>query len=270
MGDLLLCSGPIAALPYYVEGIAMNVYSIEELGYYIANNTYLLEKNFMNAELCTWIASEVNNQELSDTLKEIMERNGSLSEFVFAILKESGYCSNQEMIDIIQILKEMDEKSDFERNKIRADRFMEKEKYLKSIYEYKQLLAMDREDVSPALKGDIWHNLGFAYAKMFLFHEAAKCFEKAYRFNENPESMKEHFFAVYCMNDTERFDGLIRGYGLDDMKLQEIKNEIHLRVGEKSFVPEWMNQQMEKEDYRKKTQEVILEWKEDYRRISRS
>ena len=35
MGELLLCNEAIAAMPYYIEGVSINVYSIEELNYYI-------------------------------------------------------------------------------------------------------------------------------------------------------------------------------------------------------------------------------------------
>ena len=61
MGELFICNEPIAALPYYIEGISWNVYSLEELCYYLENNTYLLENDFMNEELCTWIGKELKN-----------------------------------------------------------------------------------------------------------------------------------------------------------------------------------------------------------------
>ena len=44
MGELLLCSEPIAAMPFYIENASLNVYSIEELCYYIKTNTYMLEQ----------------------------------------------------------------------------------------------------------------------------------------------------------------------------------------------------------------------------------
>ena len=34
MGELILCSHPIAAMPYYIDNISLNVYSLEELCYY--------------------------------------------------------------------------------------------------------------------------------------------------------------------------------------------------------------------------------------------
>ena len=33
MGELLLCNEAIAAMPYYIECVSINVYSIEELNY---------------------------------------------------------------------------------------------------------------------------------------------------------------------------------------------------------------------------------------------
>lgn len=38
MGELILCSHPIAAMPYYIDNISLNVYSLEELCYYIENH----------------------------------------------------------------------------------------------------------------------------------------------------------------------------------------------------------------------------------------
>ena len=46
------------------------------------------------------------------------------------------------------------------------------------------------------LEGNIWHNLGTAYAGLFLFEDAAFCYQKAYEKNQNPVSMKQHKEAV--------------------------------------------------------------------------
>ena len=106
---------------------------------------------------------------------------------------ECGYCPKDTIKEIIRLIREMEEKSDFECNKVRADRLMEKEKYLSSIYEYKNLLeSNDAGQQPPQLIGNIWHNLGTAYARLFLFQEAVHCYEKAYALNGNEESLKEN------------------------------------------------------------------------------
>ena len=51
MGELILCRQSIAANPYFIEDGALNVYSLEELSYYIAHNVYLLNAEFASKEL---------------------------------------------------------------------------------------------------------------------------------------------------------------------------------------------------------------------------
>ena len=130
MGELLLCNEAIAAMPYYIEGVSINVYSIEELNYYIINNTYLLDDDFMSLELCTWIENHAHLPKLAMHLRTIISTNGRLSAFVTELLEYSGYCTKEELKNTHDALKELEEKSEFECLKIRADRLMEKKSTL--------------------------------------------------------------------------------------------------------------------------------------------
>ncbi len=278
MGDLLICNEPIAAMPYYIEGISWNVYSLEELCYYIEHNTYLLEKDFMTEELCTWIGKEVKNLKLAEKLRDIMRMDGRLSEFVLALLVDCGYCPREVVQEIIHAIREMEEKSDFECNKIRADRLMEREKYLSSIYEYKSLLdADDAGEQKKELIGNIWHNLGTAYARLFLFNEAIHCYEKAYEFNKNEESLKECLMAHRCLRDEMGFEMATQKYMPDDSLIQAIKEEIaEASHGEATLTFEnkleaiaMLNTSEKRAQYQKAISSIIFNWKEEYRRICR-
>ena len=143
MGELLLCNEAIAAMPYYIEGVSINVYSIEELNYYIINNTYLLDADFMSLELCTWIENHARLPKLAMHLRTIISTNGRLSAFVTELLEYTGYCTKEELKSTHDALKELEEKSEFECLKIRADRLMDKKKYTAAIFEYKKLLACE-------------------------------------------------------------------------------------------------------------------------------
>ncbi|MBQ6843888.1 MAG: hypothetical protein IJO60_04520 [Agathobacter sp.] len=276
MGELLLCKEPIAAMPYYIEGISWNVYSLEELCYYVENNTYLLEKDFMTEELCTWIGKEVNNFILAEKLRDIMRSSGKLSEFVHELLEACGYCPKDTIQEIVTILQDMEEKSDFECNKMRADRLLEREKYLSSIYEYKSLLdANDAGEQSKELLGSIWHNLGTAYARMFLFAEAIHCYEMAYKLNNNIESLKQCIMACHCHYDEAGFAEAMEKYQPDAELVQEIKAEM-----DKAYTSQALENFNDKfgstvalkalgrrSDYQKEIGNMIFQWKEEYRRI---
>lgn len=278
MGELFICNEPIAALPYYIEGISWNVYSLEELCYYIENNTYLLEKDFMNEELCTWIGKEVKNLTLAQQLRDIMHMDGRLSEFVLTLLVECGYCPKDTIKEIVRIVQEMEEKSDFECNKVRADRLMEKEKYLSSIYEYKRLLdSNEAGEQSKELIGNIWNNLGTAYARLFLFQEAIHCYEKAYELNGNPESLKECLMAHRCLRDDVGYEQAAQKYQLSE----ELKKSYREEIIEASFAEDAvefinkleaimiMNTGGQKKEYQREISNIIFNWKEEYRRICR-
>lgn len=278
MGEILFCSQPIAALPYFIEGISWNVYSLEELCYYIENNTYLLDREFMTEELCTWIEKEIKNEKLAMHLRDILKLEGQLSEFVLAILAECGYTPKEKIRDVVRLLREMEEKTDFECNKVRADRLMEKEKYLSSIYEYRSLLESEEaKEQPPQLLGNIWHNLGTAYARLFLFREAACCYERAYEQNGNAESLREALMAYRCMKDEEGFHHAAETNGLSEDAVTRLKTELSeaSRCEETQLFEEkikkiaMMNVSGQKNEYQKAISGIIFEWKEEYRRICR-
>lgn len=277
MGELLLCNESITAMPFYVDNISINVYSIEELCYYILNNTFLLDKDFMSEELCTWIDKEAKIPKLAEQLRDILRSEGMLSEFVGKLLSYSGYCTPSEQKEILFALQQMEEKSDFECNKIRADKLMENEKYLNSIYEYKRLLeSEDAKSQNPVLCGNIYHNLGTAYARLFLFEEAVKCYRNAYRLNQKKESLWECLLAYRCMRDSNGFNETVEEFNVSDMEVVELKNLLSMasrsartQEFEENLEAIAMIKDKDKIRYNNEITKIILDCKEEYRRICR-
>ena len=52
MSGYILCQLKRAKMPYYIENISTNIYSIEELCYYFYHNIYLLDETILNEHLC--------------------------------------------------------------------------------------------------------------------------------------------------------------------------------------------------------------------------
>lgn len=273
----MYCHEPIAALPYYVEGIGINIYSLEELCYYIANNTWLLDRSFMTEELCVWVEKQMRAYKLAEKLRSSMRPDGRLSEFVLAILEHTAYQSARQIQEIVATIRQMEEKSELACSKIRADRLMEKEKFLSAIYEYKRIL--DAKDVGQEgmhFVGTIWHNLGAAYARLFLFEEAVLCFEQAYGCSQEQESLRECLFCSLCMKDEARFVGTAAEHMLDDTAMQELRNELALAMnsGQAAFdkrIDEIarMNEEGQKNEAKQAVSELIFQWKEEYRKSCR-
>ncbi|MBO5302580.1 MAG: hypothetical protein J6A92_00860 [Lachnospiraceae bacterium] len=217
MGELLLCSKELASVPYYIETTALNVYSLEEVCYYLMHNIELIEPGFMDEELCQWIKKELKMTALAERLLKLIREGRSLAEFVRTLAMGCNYCTAEEIQNMQTSLSVFQDKSEIECAKIRADRFLAQGRYSLCVQEYQRLLALlEVAEGSGLLAGNIWHNLGTAYAGQFLFDRAAECYEKAFLKNGNEISLQQ-------ANEAKR---LADDENLPDMKgLEESVNE---------------------------------------------
>ncbi len=266
MGELILCNQALAALPYYMEEAALGIYSLEELSYYIENNVYLLEADFMSEELCTWIDKELQLHETAEKLREICRTGGTLSEFIACILKESGYLDSTKIRQIVMEFKNIENKSEFECIKMKADRYAQNHRYINAIYEYRRLLSR-KDEPNEILIGNVWHNLGCAYAGLFLFHEAVMCYQRAYTLNKNPESMRECLYACRCMHDEEGFRKTAAEFCVTEEELLEIGRTLK-ETSRMEDICQFEQQLAELFAMGKEQEigEIVAEWKDTYRK----
>lgn len=205
MGMLIFCSFKSAAKPYYLESAKQNIYSIEELCYFLQDNIYLLDENIMTAEFCDWLETELEADTLAAKLRSLMEGQKGFRAFCMQIIMDSGYFSKNEMQFLGMKLQKMDHQSNYENRKIKADQLMERKKYLSAIAEYRNLLLSATNSPSDIrVSGDIWHNMGTAYAMLFCFERAVSCYEKAYELSHRVDSLKAASQAVCFLEDGDR------------------------------------------------------------------
>ena len=192
MGELILCKQGVAGIPYYIEQNMVNIYSVEELCYFLLNSPEILEDSLITEELCSWFETELKMKQLAQQLRDFTRQPGALIQQVKLILDSNGFCSKVEKSQIEETLRDMENKSETECKKLRADRNLKNQKYVAAIREYMGLLQMeDMKKADAKLTGNIWNNIGVAYTGMFLYQEAGECFDKAYQYNNNPECLKE-------------------------------------------------------------------------------
>ena len=95
MSGYILCQTKKAQRPYFIENISMNIYSIEELCYYLYHNLYLADHTVFNEELCNWLRDELELVHLAAKLKQNLERNVSVEEMIYPVFKEINYLTYQ-------------------------------------------------------------------------------------------------------------------------------------------------------------------------------
>lgn len=273
MGELILCKQSIAANPYFIEDGALNIYSLEELSYYIAHNVYLLNTEFASKELCHWIGGELGARDLEKQLLDTISQQAPLHIFIGQILTYNGYLTSVEIRDVLQAIASFENKSPTECQKMRADRLMEKEKIVDAIYEYEKML--DDPAVThgaTVFEGDVWHNLGVAYGRLFFFGEASLCFEEAYKRNHKVQSLRSMLAALRCNKDETHFKELVDTYFIPQDMVDEICEEVTMLSAKEQIhvFDEKIQQALQKDEDRENVIGPILDqWKVDYNHLCR-
>ena len=180
MSRVILCIGKRAEIPYCVPVTGMNIYSVEELCYFFAENAFLLDEGIVNKQLVDWLYEQCDLTELAQLLYPLCKNKEGVEAFVSVIVEYTGYFTDAEGEMVINAVHDCSGRSVGERKKTRADYYLENGKYELAIKEY-ELLLKEREDCTQtAFEGSIYHGMGVAFAKMFLFEQADYYLEKAY------------------------------------------------------------------------------------------
>ncbi|MFP3155322.1 hypothetical protein LQZ18_13025 [Lachnospiraceae bacterium ZAX-1] len=220
MSELWLCWEKKAAVPFYCAQVGIHIHTIEELSYYLYQNIYLLDEDLLNMALYQWIGKELSKQALSVALQKGAQEGRSSLWCAMMIIQEGGCRTQEELEDLKKLYQEIGSKSRLECRKLRADSFLEHKKYVSCIMEYHRILHDEElKDATPILVGNLWHNLGVAHARLFLFEDAAQYFKKAYDLNQDKESLKDYLFAVSCAEKK-------RPAFIGQEQLTEVENEI--------------------------------------------
>lgn len=195
MGRVYLCIGKNAGTPYSFDAAKIRVYNIEELCYHLKENAYLLDENVFGEALVEWVEEECGLPDLAKRLRALLKINDKPENFVRQIFEYTGYYDPKEAKEIQRQISVSGEVSPAEKQKTRADYYLGSRRYALAIQEYRNILN-DAAKKTPAFEGTVWHNLGVAQARLFLFEEAAKSFESAYRLTGDERSLRSCLSAL--------------------------------------------------------------------------
>lgn len=204
MGQLILCKSPRAKNPFFIESGKVNIYSLEELMYFVQSSRFVARDDFMRPEFVDWVEQEIGQKELAKMLREKLEARCGLRDFFLPIEAANGYLTTSELQILNVQLQKYDHMSGLEAKKFYADQFMYQKKYVQAIRAYRHLLDDDAVISEQGhVAGDIWSNLGCAYAQMEDFAEAVECFSRGYTLNHRMETLQEAVDAA-CLSGEQR------------------------------------------------------------------
>ena len=375
MSGYILCQVKRAKLPYYIENISTNIYSIEELCFYFYHNIYLLDSTILNEELCFWIRDQLGLKKLADNLyKHLDDDDMKVGDFILPVFKEINYLSLEEFRKLNQQIQQLAKEPEVLRQKRKGDYLMEHGKYVNAIKVYQKALRQETEDeaavtdirkpetvaaekaetvqeaetteastetkteevaetespvaitidmvedpeeraetenveesekpeedtsetdatslqeekqeevaTDPELPhqeillgkqfiGEIYHNMGCAYARLFQMEEAIRCFEIAYGKLHTMGAVKSLLYAVYMEHGVDAFVEKAKELEVDEERQEEIYVEVEEAVEDLYDTPEGQEykklleekQQGREEDYQQGMKQLLEQLTAEY------
>ena len=199
MSGLRLCTKTVSK-PYYIEELNINLYSVEEMAYYLYNNVYLVNREFFDERLTEYIREEYNMPELAEQIEKGLKFGDTYAELVMMVVKASGYYDKDEIDELQYILEKIGNKSVDERMILRAELLMKKGKYSKAHDILKKIMKKNSRRVNTELMPGVWESLGMICVRRFDYNSAAECFEKSIEFDMK-EDVAEKLVMTYILSD---------------------------------------------------------------------
>lgn len=274
MGKLILCHGNLTKKPYHFALTNTNIYSIEELGFYLYNNIYAIYEDIFTKDLVSWIDTELKLPDTGKKLNDLIDNQNSLKDIVVTLLCVSDYYEEDEIKNIIQIIDEIVNLEPIRRRKIKADHYLKYKNYQLAEMEYVGIInSKDFNLLTEQEYGDILHNQAVIKLHTATVKEATLKFKEAYQFNHEEETLKEYLFALKLGNYKDEYQKEISNYNLGTEFLFEVNHEMNDIIETMKESPSYqkLNQTIAlKEEgklieFYKEIDRLIYEWKKEYR-----
>ena len=244
MAGLILCRTRYAERPYYISNMGVNIYSLEELCYYIYNNIYLIGTDLFDEGLTDYISGELGEKELAEQLEFLITENAGLSELVMTVLRYVDYYSEEEIDALAGTIESLDTQNASERLKLRADNFLSNKRYSNAVHNY-EIIVYGQKDInlSDDFYGNVWHNMGVAYESL----KSSFAAEYLSGSRRPADSEDEQSYAAYREIET------IMDHAPEEAGYEAVKKAFELRDNGQA------------DEYNAAVNDIIDNWKFEYR-----
>lgn len=180
MSGLILCDRR-SDVPYRITEAEINVYSLEEIAYFLYNNAYFVDDSFFKSDLVDYVEKHLKLSRVAQKLRYAMANRAGFYELVMIIMSSTSYYNDREIKGFEKELKAIGSKSMLEKMKARGDMLYDNKRFLSARKTYYNILKnKGREKQDNKFYSDVHTGLGKVYMKMFYFEKAVEEFKKAY------------------------------------------------------------------------------------------
>ena len=145
MSKLIVCTTKKASVPFTFLNTKVEIYTYEELCFYIYNNTVLISKSSLSEKLFDWIRNELEMPALADRLTGMVNKTSYAQELLVEILSAGNYYTSDEVKVYAEAWQKYKKLSPVQRLKLKADGYLGYRRYIKAANIYDDIIDMADE-----------------------------------------------------------------------------------------------------------------------------
>ncbi len=239
MSGYILCQTRKAERPYFIENISMNIYSIEELCYYLYHNIYLADATVFNEKLCDWLNDELKLPGLAAKVRQNLVRNVSAGDMLYPVFKEINYLTYEEMKTLNSRLTVLEKEHVAVRRKKKGDTLIRNGMYVNAIQVYQKLLESENlAEQENGFEAAVQYNLGCAYSYLFQMEKAEECFMMAYQKGHSLKALQAYLLAYRTTHEKTDDDRVLTELEVEETLKKEVKEGVAQALNIFSDIPE--------------------------------
>ncbi|MBE5922304.1 MAG: hypothetical protein E7269_06085 [Lachnospiraceae bacterium] len=214
------------AMPYYIAEIDKNIYSIEELSYYLYHYLPIVERDFFCDELVDYIEQVLGMKMIGNRMREYIHQRGTLADLVLLTVKSTDYFDE---IEILALQKRLDERKKMSPAGLaldKAEAFVKLGKYGQAVETYKVCLTKGQEEkAGEDFFSQIHCRLGSVYGKMLRFEEAEDAYRQSMIIKANKEAQMKMVLLLLIQGREAELPVYIKAFNLSEPQVRECERQ---------------------------------------------
>lgn len=249
MSNLVLNRAGAKGRGYTFEDTGIEIFSYEELCYYICQNPVLFVEEWCTFSLLNWISKELQMEEMARQMNGYSQ-NSSLQ--VSVILSYGDYMNRRKAESVLEEIQGMQKGSRIQFHKKKGDCYLTYGKFFRARKEYRQLLKQEHLIPDKIFLGNIYHNMATTYLMDRDIEEGKEYARKAFANNPNKDTCFQYLLLIYLEGG--------------ESQVKEAATELGLSMEvQLSFLEKITQQRKQIQNYDKKIEYMLEQWKKQYR-----
>lgn len=207
MGSLILCVGKKAEKAFIFPESQIELYTIEEVCYYVFNYIDTMEKEDFDESLVEWLRKQAELEETANKIERLVRNKNSLKDIVVTLLCACDYYKEEEVRSLIRVIDQLEGMSFYDKCRQKCNRFLRNAKYKEAErFLYDVLKTELEKKLSREEYGNLLHNLAVVHVHTASYSEAAKELKEAFERNHREETLKQYLMALQLSGQNELYE----------------------------------------------------------------